>query len=47
MAKALKQKKMMHYDKEREVLYFGVQNGVEEEFVGIAPIENYKLKIEN
>ena len=37
MAKALKQKKMVHYDKQSDVLYFGVQSGTEEEFIEIAP----------
>ena len=37
MAKALKQKKMVHYDRESDVLYFGVQSGIEEEFIEIAP----------
>ena len=37
MAKALAKKKMVHYDKKSDVLYFGVQKGVEEEFVEVAP----------
>lgn len=37
MAKALKKEKMVHYDKDNDVLYFGVQSGIEEEFVEIAP----------
>jgi len=28
---------MVHYDKDSDVLYFGVQNGAEEEFVEVAP----------
>ncbi len=30
-------KKLVHYDKQSDVLYFGVQKGVEEEFVEIGP----------
>jgi len=38
MAKDMKNnKKLIHYDKQSDVLYFGVQKGVEEEFVEIAP----------
>ena len=37
MEKIIKKQKMVHYDKESDVLYFGVQSGIEEEFVEIAP----------
>jgi hypothetical protein len=37
MAKNIKQQKMLHYDKESDILYFGVQKGIEEEFVEVAP----------
>ncbi|MBI4050734.1 MAG: DUF2283 domain-containing protein [Candidatus Doudnabacteria bacterium] len=30
-------KKLIHYDKQGDVLYFGVQKGAEEEYVEIAP----------
>ena len=30
-------KKIIHYDKQSDVLYFGVQKGAEEEFAEIAP----------
>lgn len=30
-------KKIIHYDKQSDVLYFGVQKGIEEEFAEIAP----------
>ena len=33
----MKREKLIHYDKENDVLYFGVQKGVEEEFSEIAP----------
>ena len=29
--------KIIHYDKQSDVLYFGVKKGIEEEFVEIAP----------
>ncbi|KKQ77647.1 MAG: hypothetical protein A3A96_03205 [Candidatus Zambryskibacteria bacterium RIFCSPLOWO2_01_FULL_39_39] len=37
MEKIIKKQKMVHYDKGSDVLYFGVQNGIEEEFVEVAP----------
>lgn len=37
MAKNMKKGKLMHYDKKNDVLYLGVQKGVEEEFSEIAP----------
>ena len=30
-------KKLMHYDKESDVFYIGVQEGSEEEFIEVAP----------
>lgn len=33
----MKKEKFIHYDKQNDVLYFGVQKGVEEEFSEIAP----------
>lgn len=36
MAKNIK-KQNVHYDKSSDVLYFGAQRGIEEEFVEIAP----------
>ena len=37
MEKIIKKQKMVNYDKGSDVLYFGVQNGIEEEFVEVAP----------
>ena len=37
MEKVIKKQKMVHYDKESDILYFGVQSGTEEEFVEVAP----------
>lgn len=37
MEEIIKKQKMVHYDRESDVLYFGVQSGDEEEFVEIAP----------
>jgi uncharacterized protein YuzE len=37
MAKVVKKKKMVHYDKDSDILNFGVKKGFEEEFVEIAP----------
>ena len=37
MAKNIKNKKQVHYDRASDVLYLGVQKGAEEEFVEIAP----------
>ena len=33
----IKKEKMVHYDRESDILYFGVQRGAEEEFVEVAP----------
>lgn len=33
----MKKEKLVHYDKQNDVLYFGVRKGVEEEFSEIAP----------
>lgn len=38
-----KSKKLMHYDRESDVFYIGVQEGVEEEFVEVAPGVNVEL----
>ena len=35
--KQQKPKKLMHYDRESDVFYIGVQEGVEEEYVEVAP----------
>lgn len=37
MAKNMKREKFIHYDDRSDVLYFGVQKGIEEEFSEIAP----------
>jgi len=37
MAKDIKNKNLVHYDKQSDVLYFGIREGVEEEFSEIAP----------
>ena len=37
MAKNIKNKKQVHYDRASDVLYLGMQKGAEEEFVEIAP----------
>jgi len=37
MEKIIKKQKLVHYDKGSDILYFGVQNGDEEEFIEIAP----------
>ena len=36
-------KQSVHYDRQSDVLYLGVQNGLEEEFVEIAPGVNVEL----
>lgn len=36
-------KQSVHYDKQSDVLYLGVQKGLEEEFVEIAPGINVEL----
>ena len=33
----MKKEKLIHYDRQNDVLYFGIQKGVEEEFSEIAP----------
>lgn len=33
----MKKEKLIHYDRQNDVLYFGVQKGAEEEFSEIAP----------
>ena len=37
MAKNIKNQKQVHYDRASDVLYLGVQKGVEDEFVEVAP----------
>jgi uncharacterized protein YuzE len=44
MAKTMKKsKKLMHYDSNSDVFYIGVQGGVEEEYVEVAPGVNVEL----
>jgi uncharacterized protein YuzE len=46
MAKIMKQaksKKLMHYDRASDVFYIGIQRGVEEEYVEVAPGVNVEL----
>lgn len=44
MAKNMsKAKRAIHYDKQSDVLYLGVQKGIEEEFVEIVPGINVEL----
>ena len=38
-----KRKQAVHYDKQSDVLYLGIQKGVEEEFVEVAPGINVEL----
>ena len=35
--KQAKSKKLMHYDRESDVFYIGIQKGPEEEYVEVAP----------
>jgi len=41
--KQSKPKKLMHYDRASDVFYIGIQGGVEEEYVEVAPGVNVEL----